>query len=57
MTLYHFCAAKHVKKDTARTGVYIHNGWIWLTKDTDPANQSWATGRQAGIIGELEGST
>ena len=55
MTLYHFCADKHVKQilrqgltiggvaEPTNTGYLIHNGWMWLTLDPDPARQSWAT--------------
>lgn len=55
MTLYHFCADKHVKKimregltigglaEPTVTGYILHNNYIWLTKDPDPKNQSWAT--------------
>lgn len=55
MILYHFCAKKNVKQilrqgiaiggltEIHRTGFYVHSGWIWLTLDPDPKNQSWAT--------------
>ena len=55
MTIYHFCAAKHVKQiirqgftvgaipEPTHTGFIIHSGWTWLTHDPDPKNQSWAT--------------
>ena len=55
MKLYHFCSSKHIKQimrqgltkgavvEPTATGFYIHNGWIWLTTDPDPARQSWAT--------------
>lgn len=55
MTFYHFCADKHVKKilrqgltigaltEPTPQGYIIHIGWIWLTTDPDPNNQSWNT--------------
>lgn len=55
MTLYHFCAKKHVKNilrkgltqgaltEITPIGYTIHKGWMWLTTDPDPNNQSWAT--------------
>ena len=55
MTLYHFCADKHVKQilrqgitigavsEPTATGFIIHSGYMWLTTDPDPARQSWAT--------------
>ena len=55
MTLYHFCADRHVKSilrqglkigavaEPTSKGFIIHNGYIWLTTDGDPARQSWAT--------------
>ena len=55
MTLYHFCAERHVKQilrqgltqggltEPTPTGFFLHKGWTWLTKDPDPNNQSWAT--------------
>ena len=55
MTLYHFCSDKHVKKilrqgltigyltEPTPQGFIIHKGWIWLTTNLDPKNQSWAT--------------
>lgn len=55
MTLYHFCAAKHIKSilrhgldqggltEIKPTGFVVHGGWTWLTTDPDPAHQSWAT--------------
>lgn len=54
MTLYHFCADKHVRNimrkgltigavpEPTATSYIVHNGWIWLTTDSDPAHQSWA---------------
>ena len=55
MTLYHFCAEKHVKQilrqgltlgaliEPNPTSFFLHEGWMWLTKDPNPNNQSWAT--------------
>ena len=55
MTLYHFCADRHVKNiirqglihggvcEPTKTGYIIHRGWMWLTTDPDPKRQSWAT--------------
>lgn len=55
MTIYHFCAARHVKKIVrqgliiggvatfGKTGYYAHTGYTWLTFDGDPKRQSWAT--------------
>ena len=55
MTIYHFCAAKHVKQilrqgltvggiaEPTPTGFILHRGYNWLTLDPDPKNQSWAT--------------
>ena len=55
MTLYHFCAEKHVRQilrsgltvgavaEPTFPGFIIHNGYIWLTTDPDPKRQSWAT--------------
>ena len=55
MTLYHFCADKHVNKilrdgitigalvEPTPQGCIIHKGWIWLTTDPDPKDQSWDT--------------
>lgn len=54
-TLYHFCAARHVKRikyEGLRVGgVYVpgpkgfhlYSGYSWLTTDGDPKRQSWAT--------------
>ena len=45
MTLYHFCAAKHIKSilrhgldqggltEIKPTGFVVHGGWTWLTTD------------------------
>lgn len=53
--LYHFCAARHMKSIQysvlriggvcvpSRNGIHIHSGYIWLTTDSDPKRQSWAT--------------
>lgn len=58
MTLYHFCADKHVKQimrkgltigvvtEPTPAGYIMHNGWIWLTTDPNPTRQSWATRHQ-----------
>lgn len=55
MTLYHFCADKHVKSilrqgltigavaEPTHKGFVLRYGYIWLTLDGDPAHQSWAT--------------
>lgn len=55
MTLYHFCAEKYVGQiirqgltigmvtEPTPTGYRMHNGYIWLTTDPDPTQQSWAT--------------
>lgn len=55
MILYHFCAKRHVRQilrqgiavgsllEPSKAGYYIHSGWMWLTLDPDPKNQSWAT--------------
>ena len=55
MTLYHFCANRHVKRIlhdglciggvtvATDTGFRLHAGYSWLTLDGDPARQSWAT--------------
>ena len=55
MTIYHFCADKHVKNimrkgltigsvvEPTETGFILHNGWMWLTLDPEPNRQSWAT--------------
>lgn len=55
MRLYHFCSDKAVKK-ILRNGIskggiiepfdtyyQFHFGYVWLTTDPDPKNQSWAT--------------
>ena len=55
MKLYHFCSDKHIKSimrqglntgavvEPTDHGYIMHSGYIWLTKDPDPNNQSWAT--------------
>lgn len=55
MTIYHFCADRHVRKikseglrlggvSVIRNGhLRIYSGYNWLTLDSDPTQQSWAT--------------
>ena len=55
MIIYHFCAARHIKKilrqgltiggvmEPTKTGYYLHTGWMWLTLDKNPKAQSWNT--------------
>ncbi len=55
MTLYHFCADRHIKgilhngltegglTEITPHGFILHTGWIWLTTDPDAKKQSWAT--------------
>jgi len=53
MTLYHFCADKHVKNilrkglimggvtELTTQGYIIHSGWNWLTLNGNPKEQTW----------------
>lgn len=55
MTIYHFCASRHVKKILregltvgmvcvpVHTGYIAYTGYTWLTLDPEPTRQSWAT--------------
>lgn len=51
MTLYHFCADRHIKgilhngltegglTEITPHGFILHTGWIWLTTDPDAKNR------------------
>lgn len=53
MILYHFCADKHVKSilrkgiiiggvtEITPKGYVVHSGWMWLTLNGNPKEQSW----------------
>lgn len=56
MILYHFCANRHIKNilhkgiciggvtEILPTGYVVHSGWIWLTLNGNPKEQTWDGG-------------
>ncbi len=56
MILYHFCANRHIRNilhkgiciggvtEILPTGYVVHSGWIWLTLNGNPKEQTWDGG-------------